>query len=1299
MTSFPVRLGRIILWMLVTVMVLLAIAVTTLRVSLPRLDRFQGEIETWVTEASGVPFKVGKVKGFWRNTHPSLSLKNLEAELGDESQSTFSILEVDIQLDLVASLIALEPKVASLNVKGLNLDISGVPLLGNSRSSETPSSQQHYQLDPIVRQLDQLFLRQLQSFALSDSYIAYRSFSGELRMIEIEDLKWLNHEQNHKLEGVVGLVGSEINSLGVRGDFDDNGTLLDITGDFYVKARNIKVKPWLTKYLQKETGIESGQISFNGWVSLENSQPTDVYAELLPSELVWNEKSEHVLMLEKGTFRLLPSQDKKGFQVGGHSLLVRTDAKEWPELDMAFLWEPDQWQLNLSQLDIQALLPLVHILPDSEKITPWITRLNPSGLIDDIRVAKGTEADSLHYSASLNNGSIQQWDLLPGVHSLSADIAGSPGQAIAHVQARDDVVPYGDVFQAPLNISRASTDIIWQADDGGWRLWSDRVEAETPDMKVLGAFRLDMPEEAEPFLSLYAETDLYHAGETWRYLPKRALGQNLTDFLSTAIQGGRVDTAQILWYGGLKHFPYTDNRGIFQAKVGLKDARFAFDTAWPPITDLQLDLLFENESMYLDSHSAKLMDVTAKRIVGQIPRLHSDSQLEIKAVATGQGEAVREYMTSSPLVDSVGAALTAVQVSGDVYSEFQLNIPLSRGRHTRAWGYADLAGNHIEIDSPPMELEKARGRITFDNDVVGTSGLSAVLLDQPVSLDFSGEQQKLGYMVDIDVVGDWDAKPLIPHVGKKWLGPVKGHAPWSMGVDLQLNDVGFTYQIDTRVNLEFVASQYPQPLTKALGQKGEARLQASGNQESISGRIQLPGVKYQAEIDITGERPVLTATNLLVGQGGFKVSPVVGNDLTIRTESFNMDDWISFSSSVEKVQDGARLSQMNTPEIPNPDRITISADTLKLATLDWHDVQVKARKKSPQWQIKASSAELNGQARYLEPYDLSVSLENLHLNLPALNEDNDDPETVPYEADASEALISEFDRRFHKLMPNLTLNIQDFWVQGYKVGKANVELLRKDDRLEWQNIEFSSGQSRVKGNGWWKLDGDQSISQFSLNVSGEDNSELMERFGISSGIQKAPFNISSEMSWEGAPWSMRVNTLSGNINSELGKGVISDVSGAARLLGLFSLDSIIRKMQLDFSDVFDDGMAFNSITGSGKVKEGIFVTNDIKMDAVAGDMTIRGMADLNQRLVDAEVEFIPDLTSGLPVLTAFAITPQTAVLVYAVSKVISPVVDVFTQIRYQVKGPLSNPEVTELSRSRGEYKLPEEQRQKIKGLK
>lgn len=60
---------------------------------------------------------------------------------------------------------------------------------------------------------------------------------------------------------------------------------------------------------------------------------------------------------------------------------------------------------------------------------------------------------------------------------------------------------------------------------------------------------------------------------------------------------------------------------MFQAWVGLKNAKFSFDTALPTITDLQLDLLFENDAMYLDSKSATLNGVKAKRITGRIPEL------------------------------------------------------------------------------------------------------------------------------------------------------------------------------------------------------------------------------------------------------------------------------------------------------------------------------------------------------------------------------------------------------------------------------------------------------------------------------------------------------------------------------------------------------------------------------------------------------------------------------------------------------------------------------------------------------
>ena len=85
MISTFTRLWRIVLWFIVSVLVVLAVAVTTLRVFLPQMNRFQGEIQTLINQNSGFEFELSEVTGFWRNTHPSIALKGLKAKLPDGS--------------------------------------------------------------------------------------------------------------------------------------------------------------------------------------------------------------------------------------------------------------------------------------------------------------------------------------------------------------------------------------------------------------------------------------------------------------------------------------------------------------------------------------------------------------------------------------------------------------------------------------------------------------------------------------------------------------------------------------------------------------------------------------------------------------------------------------------------------------------------------------------------------------------------------------------------------------------------------------------------------------------------------------------------------------------------------------------------------------------------------------------------------------------------------------------------------------------------------------------------------------
>ncbi|MGR5207518.1 YhdP family protein [Vibrio sp. PNB23_22_7] len=1286
------RFGRFCTWSLITILVLLAILVTTLRVALPQLNHFQDEIKTWVKQGTGFDFSIASVAGSWRNNHPSISLQGLEANLPNNQDARFAVDEIHIEFDLIQSLFSLKPVVADLTIDDLALDIRTLDILAKPNNSDK-STNVNKSETKLIDQLDSLLLRQFEDFTITDSRIWYQSVSGETRRLDIEQLRWSNRGKQHLAEGTVSIADVSLNSLLVSANFKDYGSLLDVSGEFYVSAQDLSVTPWLTTYMKDASGIESGRVSLNTWLTLKHSQPNYAYVELRPSELIWNENGRHELLLESGIFILSP--DKQGWKVNGHSLQIRTDDRPWPELDVAFDWQPDGWLLNLSLLDIEALTPLIKLAPQSESTSELLNKLAPKGRVEDIRLSMNGSVDTLRYSVELDQLGMAQWELLPGFHHVQGTLFGDLKQAKAHITVIDDVFTYGDVFQAPLHIKQGEVDIIWQQDENGWRLWSDKVTAATPDLQVLGAFRLDFPQDQSPFLSFYAEADLYNAGGTWRYLPTPALGQDLTDYLSTAIQGGKVNTAKLLWYGELGDFPYKEHNGMFQAWVGLKNAKFSFDTAWPTITDLQLDLLFENDAMYLDSKSATLNGVKAKRITGRIPDLAEGGHIEIEAKASALGNEVRDYMMATPLVDSVGAALTALQVSGPVYSEFQLNIPFDSDKDARVWGYADLNNNQVYIDAPPMTLENATGRVTFDNDVVMASGLSAELLKQPISLDFRGENAEQGYDVAINTLGDWEVGPLKPYLGDRWLSLVSGHAPWQMDIDLQLNDVGFTYQVDVLAQLSQLTSDYPYPLGRKRGEEGQAKLQALGNQQGISARLQIPNAKYQTEIDISGDVPVLTATNLVIGNGGFKVNPVVGHDASIRLNELSLEQWIDLmnvpTSNTESV-----LSSMKTPTIPLPTRVEMDVKNLQFGGIEFHDVDLNARKKNLSWQFDVDSQEIKGKANYLKPYDLSVSLERLHLYIPGFDQITEERNSLFASEDQAAPLISDFDRQLHSEMPNVVLNIDDFWLQGYKVGQVNVDLQRRNNRLEWKNVTFSSGQSRVDMNGWWELTKARSHSNLTIKLQGENNSDLMERFGITSGIQRAPFDINANLEWDGAPWSMKTQSLQGNVSTEFGKGVISEVSGAARLLGLFSLDSIIRKMQLDFTDVFDKGMAFNSITGSGKIQDGVFVTNDIVMDALAGEMQIRGMADINARLVDAEVNFTPDITSGLPMLTAFAVAPQTALYVLAISTVISPVVEVFTQVNYEVKGRLDSPTVKEISRSKGEYTLPEKLRDEAK---
>jgi uncharacterized protein YhdP len=86
-----------------------------------------------------------------------------------------------------------------------------------------------------------------------------------------------------------------------------------------------------------------------------------------------------------------------------------------------------------------------------------------------------------------------------------------------------------------------------------------------------------------------------------------------------------------------------------------------------------------------------------------------------------------------------------------------------------------------------------------------------------------------------------------------------------------------------------------------------------------------------------------------------------------------------------------------------------------------------------------------------------------------------------------------------------------------------------------------------------------------------------------------------------------------------------------RLLGVLSLQSLPRRVTLDFRDIFSDGFAFDSITGSAKIASGVAVTDDMAMAGPAASVAITGRADLAKETQDLTVRVVPTIGDSIAV--------------------------------------------------------------------
>lgn len=266
-------------------------------------------------------------------------------------------------------------------------------------------------------------------------------------------------------------------------------------------------------------------------------------------------------------------------------------------------------------------------------------------------------------------------------------------------------------------------------------------------------------------------------------------------------------------------------------------------------------------------------------------------------------------------------------------------------------------------------------------------------------------------------------------------------------------------------------------------------------------------------------------------------------------------------------------------------------------------------------------------------------------------------------------------------MPPIKVNCASCKFGRADFGYLVFDIRRKDDQtLALDNLVATRGNNRLSLNGNWQFDGEKSTTSLEGNLQIKDLEQELALFDYQSLVKESGLNTTFDASWPGAPYDYSTGRLAAKINVKLDDGYLDEVSDkGARIFSVLSLQSLVRKLSLDFRDMFSDGMFYTKIEGDFTVNKGVLYTDNSMLYGPAGDLSIKGNTNLTSAILDYRLSYKPNLTSSLPVLAWIAtLNPVTFLAGIAIDEVITS--QVVSELTFELTGNVTDPQIKEVDR-------------------
>ena len=745
------------------------------------------------------------------------------------------------------------------------------------------------------------------------------------------------------------------------------------------------------------------------------------------------------------------------------------------------------------------------------------------------------------------------------------------------------------------------------------------------------------------------------AARVARYLPL-GIAAEARDYVARSVLGGQVADAQFRVRGDLWEFPFSGgSEGDFHIRAQAENVDFAYvppwpgdaqhpaEPGWPAFSQVHGELVFDRTSMVIKQARARLGGIELSGIQGGIANLVDGATLDIRGSGRGPLNEALRFVHATPLGLWTGQALREASGSGVADLTLALNIPLQAVARTTVKGSVTLNGNDLRIRPDVPLLAAARGRVDFSQKGFTVVGGSARALGGETLLE--GGTQPDG-SIRLVAQGQASAEGLrrAPELGlaSRLAAAASGQTPYRLQLGLQRGQM----ELQVSSPLTGLALDLPAPLRKPAEASWPLRYQTlllpeqAGSPARDQLRLEI-GRVLQADYarDLAGDVPTVLAGVVAVGGEALPALQPGTVQGAARFGALDVDAWEAAAERLLGSPAGAGpggLAAAGGAAAYLPTDLSLKAQSLLAQGRRLSQLSAQLQRRAAVaplagevWRASLQAEQAEGTVEYRPAaagQGARVQARLARLALP------------PSEADALEALADPAQPN----VPALDIVVEDFELRGKKLGRLEVEAEHRGaDRREWRlaRLNLSTPEARLVSSGTWNSGGPRRMAlDFRVDVS--DSGALLERLGMGRTVKGGQGRLQGQLAWHGSPLSPAWTSLTGQMQMNLDNGqFLKAEPGAARLLGVLSLQSLPRRLTLDFRDVFQQGFAFDNVSGNVKLADGVARTNNLRIRGVQAVVLMEGQADLRQETQDLRMVVVPEINAGTASLAYAAINP------------------------------------------------------------